>query len=64
MARTKKGKKPVGWDYWGKRPIGSGANGTKNKRVGIQKERAKAKRELRDKPLYESGSDDGDKQPD
>lgn len=47
MSRTKKGKKPCGWDYWGKRPIGLGANGTENKRVGIQRERAKEKAKLR-----------------
>ena len=47
MSRTKKGKKPIGFDYWGKRPIGGGANGTKNKRDGIQKERAATKRETK-----------------
>jgi hypothetical protein len=47
MSRTKKGKKPPGWDYWGKRPIGMGDHGTKGKRVGIQKERAKLKRDTR-----------------
>lgn len=47
MSKTKKGKKPVGWDYWGKRPIGMGDQGTKGKRTGIQKERAKLKREVR-----------------
>ena len=49
MSRTKKGKKPVGWDYWGKRPIGMGIQGTKNKRVGVQKERAILKRQLKKK---------------
>ncbi len=44
MSRTKKGKKPPGWDYWGKRPFGFGAQGTKDKRVGIQRERALLKR--------------------
>ena len=53
MSRSKKGKKPVGWDYWGKRPIGGGANGTENKRVGIQKERAKGKREVKSLPVEE-----------
>lgn len=43
MSRTKKGKKGPGFDYWGKRPIGMGDHGTKGKRAGIQKERAKAK---------------------
>lgn len=47
MGKTKKGKKPPGWDYWGKRPIGFGANGTKKKRIGIKKERAKLKREVK-----------------
>ena len=46
MSKTKKGAKPPGWDYWGKRPLGSGATGTKNKRDGIQKERAQEKRKL------------------
>lgn len=40
MSRTRKGKKPSGWDYWGKRPIGMGAHGTKEKRIGIKRERA------------------------
>lgn len=43
MSRTKKGKKSPGWDYWGKRPLGFGAQGTKNKRDGIQRERAQLK---------------------
>lgn len=50
MSRTKKGKKPVGWDYWGKRPLGFGAGGqnkAKEKQEGIQRERAIKKRELR-----------------
>jgi hypothetical protein len=47
MSRTKKGKKSPGWDYWGKRPIGSGDHGTKGKRSGIQKERAKNKAQER-----------------
>lgn len=46
MSRSKKGTKPHGFDYWGTRPIGMGANGTKNKRVGIKKERAKNKAKL------------------
>lgn len=46
MSRTIKGKKPIGWDYWGKRPIGGGSFGTKNKRVGIKIERAKLKQKL------------------
>lgn len=50
MSRSKKGSKPVGWDYWGKRPIGGGANGTANKRMGIQTERAVLKREVPKEP--------------
>ena len=44
MSRTKKGSKSPGWDYWGKRPIGQGANGTKNKRIGIKRERQQLKK--------------------
>lgn len=50
MSRTKKGQKPPGWDYWGKRPgLGMGAGGKpkskrKEKRIGIKKERAALKR--------------------
>jgi hypothetical protein len=47
MSRTVKGKKPVGWDYWGKRPIGGGSQGARNKRVGIKIERAKLKQATR-----------------
>lgn len=47
MTRTKKGKKPVGWDYWGKRPFGFGASGTKDKRIGLKKQRAALKIEIR-----------------
>lgn len=44
MSRSKKGSKPPGYDYWGKRPLGYGASGKpKNKRKmkqeGIQRER-------------------------
>jgi hypothetical protein len=46
MSRTKKGKKPPGWDYWGKRPLGFGSSGTKGKRTGIKRERAQAKQAL------------------
>jgi hypothetical protein len=53
MSRTKKGKKPIGYDYWGKRPIGSGSSGTSNKRDGIQKERAALKRETQKKTKSE-----------
>jgi hypothetical protein len=36
-----KGSKPPGWDYWGKRPLGHHmrVRGTKNKRIGIKRER-------------------------
>jgi hypothetical protein len=52
MSRTKKGKKPPGWDYWGKRPLELGAFGRpKNKRKAkqeqIQRERSILKRELK-----------------
>ena len=47
MSRTKKGKKSPGSEYWGKRPLGWGANGTKDKRIGIKKERAIEKRKLK-----------------
>jgi hypothetical protein len=52
MSRTKKGKKPPGWDYWGKRPLELGAFGKrKNKRKAkqeqIQRERSILKRELK-----------------
>lgn len=46
MSRTNKKSKPPGWDYWGKRPIGMGAQGTKEKRIGIKIERAKLKEQL------------------
>lgn len=49
MSRTIKGRKPPGWDYWGKRQgLGLGAGGrrgkAKEKRTGIQRERAALKR--------------------
>jgi hypothetical protein len=48
MSRTKKGTKHKWADlYWGKRPLGYGAQGTKSKRVGIQRERAILKREVK-----------------
>jgi len=52
MSRTKKGKKPCGWDYWGKRPLQLGAGGKpdgkrKSKQIGIQRERSISKRELK-----------------
>lgn len=53
MSRTKKGAKGPGWDYWGKREgLGLGAGGRpsgkrKAKQIGIQRERAMAKRELK-----------------
>lgn len=47
MSRTKKGSKGPGHEYWGRRPLNnSGCDlGTKNKRIGIQKERARTKSE-------------------
>jgi len=52
LSRTKRGKKPCGWDYWGKRPLGYGAGGKpkskrKDKQEGIQRERSILKRELK-----------------
>lgn len=51
MSKTRKGAKPSGWDYWGKRHIGMGDFGTKGKRTGIQKERAALKREVSKEPI-------------
>jgi predicted nucleic acid-binding Zn ribbon protein len=49
LSRTKKGKKPPGWDYWGKRPLRPNSqSGTKNKQVGIQRERAVLKKQLKE----------------
>lgn len=50
MSRTRKGKKSPGWEYWGKRPLNNTGcdGGTKNKRIGIKKERAMLKRELQE----------------
>ncbi len=50
MSRSTKGKKPPGWDYWGKRPLQGGAGGkpeTKRvmKRSGIKRERLILKRQ-------------------
>lgn len=53
MSRSKrKGSKGYGWEYWGKRPLKGvkgdrGSGGTKNKRHGIQRERAISKSQLR-----------------
>lgn len=53
MSKTKKGKKPPGFDYWGKRPLGFGDHGTEGKRSGIQRERAIKKREtLKEREKY------------
>lgn len=46
MSRTNKGKKGPGNDYWGKRPLGMGDHGTRDKRIGIKKERAQARQKL------------------
>jgi hypothetical protein len=52
LSRTERGRKPPGWDYWGRREgLGLGAGGRrgkkKEKRNGIQRERAILKRELK-----------------
>ncbi len=53
MSRSKKGKKGPGWDYWGKRPLGYGAqsrkakNKRKEKQEQKQRERAITKQVLR-----------------
>jgi hypothetical protein len=48
MSRTKKGSKSPGQEYWGKRPLNLGCTDQdrKNKRIGVQMERAILKREL------------------
>lgn len=50
MSRSNKSKKSPGLEYWGRRPIGNGCdsknNRTKDKRHGIQRERAILKREV------------------
>ena len=46
MARTKKGKRSPGSEYWGKRPLYGCDSGTKGKRIGIKKERAKLSEKL------------------
>ena len=47
MSRTIKGKKPIGYDYWGKRAMsGSCGFGPVVKRMTHKKERAQAKQEL------------------
>ena len=51
MSRSKKGAKPSGWDYWGKRLIGWGSWGTKAKRLGLKSERAKLKEDTAAQPL-------------
>lgn len=60
MSRSIKGRKPPGWDYWGRRPIGVGANGTAEKRIGIKKERASLKRGLRNEKEADRGHPSGD----
>lgn len=47
MSRTKKNKPAPGKEYWGKRPLGMGGQGTKEKRIGIKKERAKLKAQVK-----------------
>lgn len=49
MARTKKGSKGPGYEYWGRRPYNKGPNqnsGKITKRICHQMERAIAKREI------------------
>lgn len=52
MARTKKGKKSPGHEYWGKRPVGWSYGHSRNggKQIGSQRERAILKRELSKEP--------------
>lgn len=53
MSRSRHGRKPPGWDYWGKRQgLGLGAYGRpkakkESKRNGIQRERAMMKLEMK-----------------
>lgn len=51
MSRSRHGRKPPGWDYWGRRPLQLGAGGRRGKanekRNGIQRERAILKRDLK-----------------
>jgi hypothetical protein len=46
MSRTVKGKKPIGYDYWTKRPYSSAGFGPKIKKLTHKKERAIANKEL------------------
>ena len=46
MARTNKGKKSPGSEYWGKRPLYGSDSGTKGKRLGLKRERAQTKQKL------------------
>lgn len=57
MARTKRGAKPLGYDYWGKRALsGLCGFGKKVKKLTHKIERAQAKR-LVEKLKKEDGSD-------
>jgi hypothetical protein len=48
MSRTKKGKKALGYDYWGKRPLsGSCGYGPEVKKLTHKIERAQAKQKLK-----------------
>lgn len=47
MSRTKKGSKSPGQEYHGKRPLEFGGKGKKDKRHGIQVERAQLKQKLK-----------------
>lgn len=52
MSRTKKGKKPIGYDYWGKRALsGSCGFGQVIKKITARIERARAKASTRKEPI-------------
>jgi hypothetical protein len=46
MSKTKKGKKPPGYEYWSKRPNSVSSPGRKNKKITHRIERAQAKEKL------------------
>ena len=50
MSRTKKGNKPPGFEYWGKRPPSMSVPGKDTKQATHQIERAQAKQELLREP--------------
>lgn len=51
MSRTTKGKKPIGYDYWGKRPYSGKGFGPAIKHLTHKAERAQAKQSLLHEPL-------------